>query len=70
MSKRVFTISFWTILWLLGPSNFCLVHVSLVPVLNVVGEQVPLVVVAKSWRVRHSGFNPAIFGMRQLSEVP
>lgn len=24
----------------LGPSNFCLVHVSLVPVLNVVGEQV------------------------------
>lgn len=24
----------------LGPGNFCLVHVSLVPVLNVVGEQV------------------------------
>jgi hypothetical protein len=23
-----------------GPGNFCLVHVSLVPVLNVVGEQV------------------------------
>ena len=24
----------------LGPGNFCLIHVSLVPVLNVVGEQV------------------------------
>jgi CTP synthase len=23
-----------------GPGNFCLVHVSLVPILNVVGEQV------------------------------
>lgn len=26
----------------LGPGNFCLVHVSLVPVLNVVGEQVSM----------------------------
>lgn len=26
----------------LGPDNFCLIHVSLVPVLNVVGEQVNL----------------------------
>lgn len=26
-----------------GPGNFCLVHVSLVPVLNVVGEQVSLI---------------------------
>jgi hypothetical protein len=34
-------ISCWTLLWLSGPGNFCLVHVSLVPVLNVVGEQVP-----------------------------
>lgn len=29
---------------LTGPGNFCLVHVSLVPVLNVVGEQVFLVI--------------------------
>ena len=27
-------------LFLIGPGNFCLVHVSLVPVLSVVGEQV------------------------------
>lgn len=27
---------------IVGPGNFCLVHVSLVPVLNVVGEQVYL----------------------------
>jgi hypothetical protein len=27
-----------------GPGNFCLVHVSLVPVLNVVGEQVTFIV--------------------------
>lgn len=25
-----------------GPGNFCLIHVSLVPVLNVVGEQVTI----------------------------
>jgi hypothetical protein len=35
---------FCTLMWLPGPGNFCLVHVSLVPVLNVVGEQVSLVI--------------------------
>lgn len=29
-----------TMLLVSGPGNFCLIHVSLVPVLNVVGEQV------------------------------
>lgn len=31
---------FYSILLISGPGNFCLIHVSLVPVLNVVGEQV------------------------------
>ncbi|RZS03167.1 hypothetical protein BHM03_00033320 [Ensete ventricosum] len=31
----------------LGPGNFCLVHVSLVPVLDAVGEQVRIAMVGK-----------------------
>lgn len=29
-----------SLIFVSGPGNFCLIHVSLVPVLNVVGEQV------------------------------
>jgi CTP synthase len=36
VSVNIFPTSFYVV----GPGNFCLVHVSLVPVLNVVGEQV------------------------------
>lgn len=34
------SISYLTAAAFVGPGNFCLIHVSLVPVLNVVGEQV------------------------------
>lgn len=34
------SISYLTAVAFIGPGNFCLIHVSLVPVLNVVGEQV------------------------------
>ena len=36
----IFTRVFLQINLLTGPDNFCVVHVSLVPVLNEVGEQV------------------------------
>lgn len=35
-----YTVILTKVFLALGPGNFCLVHVSLVPVLNVVGEQV------------------------------
>lgn len=35
-----YTVILTKVFLALGPENFCLVHVSLVPVLNVVGEQV------------------------------
>ncbi|KAJ3701156.1 hypothetical protein LUZ61_004861 [Rhynchospora tenuis] len=52
-----------------GESNFCLVHVSLVPVLNVVGEQKTKPTQHSVQRLRALGFTPSILACRSTKPL-
>ncbi|XP_072960135.1 uncharacterized protein [Typha angustifolia] len=52
-----------------GPDNFCLVHVSLVPVLNVVGEQKTKPTQHSVQRLRALGLTPSILACRSTKSL-
>ncbi|MCH95620.1 CTP synthase, partial [Trifolium medium] len=52
-----------------GPSNFCLVHVSLVPVLNVVGEQKTKPTQHSVRQLRGLGLIPNLLACRSSKEL-
>ncbi|KAI4333235.1 hypothetical protein L6164_018069 [Bauhinia variegata] len=52
-----------------GPGNFCLVHLSLVPVLNVVGEQKTKPTQHSVRQLRGLGFSPNILACRSTKEL-
>ncbi|KQK08734.1 hypothetical protein BRADI_2g43640v3 [Brachypodium distachyon] len=62
-------VFFWILLWLPGPGNFCLVHVSLVPVLNVVGEQKTKPTQHSVRGLRGLGLTPNILACRSTKEL-
>ncbi|XP_008786810.2 CTP synthase-like isoform X2 [Phoenix dactylifera] len=52
-----------------GPGNFCLVHISLVPILNVVGEQKTKPTQHSVRRLRGFGFTPDILACRSAKPL-
>ncbi|KAJ0017765.1 hypothetical protein Pint_11684 [Pistacia integerrima] len=57
-------VDFYSTMLLSGPGNFCLIHVSLVPVLNVVGEQKTKPTQHSVRELRGQGLTPNILACR------